>query len=74
MSVAKRTDSDCFDRSGRYRVERAYGAGSEPAHEPIRRPIPSEINEGPSPDDPATVWIDAAVGRDLIGEVSAGER
>jgi hypothetical protein len=28
MSAAKRTDSDCFDRSGRYPVERARGPGS----------------------------------------------
>jgi hypothetical protein len=33
MSTAKRTDSDCFDRLGRYPVESARGAKSEPGHE-----------------------------------------
>jgi hypothetical protein len=40
MSAARRTDSDCFDRSGQYPVESAHGAGLSEGQEAIRQPIP----------------------------------
>jgi hypothetical protein len=49
MSAAKRTDSDCFDRSERCPVDRPAALDLSQGHEAIRQPMPSGINEGPAP-------------------------
>jgi hypothetical protein len=73
MSAAKRTDSDCFARSGRYPVERAHRAGSGQGGGGHPRSATERGQLSPyaglRPDDLSTVWIHAAV----VGGRSNGE-